>query len=127
MVLEIVDDAVDARARWHSQMNAVALRTANEFWSLTAAREYSVIGLDYESYRVVDDYGEPIVLPKLGFRIVDEAIPDEWVWDRYSDDEYCSGPKELEIGGFHERYFDGEREVMATFAGFRFRRPRSQI
>jgi hypothetical protein len=99
-------------------MTVVPLTRSNEFWSLTPGREYVVIGVDHESYRVVDDKGEPILFPKEGFRVVDDAIPQDWVWDRQGDDEYYGGPAALQIPGFYEDFFEGQREAVEQFTHY---------
>lgn len=61
-----------------------------------------MIGLDFVSYRIVNDHGEPCLFRKVGFKTVDDTIPDDWVWDSCSDDEYYADPPELGKPGFHE-------------------------
>jgi hypothetical protein len=99
-------------------MIIVALTRSNEFWSLTPGREYVVIGVDQASYRVVDDKGEPILFPREGFRVVDDAIPQDWIWDRQGDDEYYGGPESLQTPGFYEDYFDGKPEAIEQFTQY---------
>jgi hypothetical protein len=99
-------------------MTVVPLTRSNEFWSLTPGREYVVIGVDHESYRVVDDKGDPILFPREGFRVVDDTIPQDWIWDRPSDDEYYGGPEGLQTPGFYEDYFDGKREAIEQFTQY---------
>ena len=99
-------------------MKIIPFKNDNEFWSLTPGKQYVVIGLDHESYRILDDKGEPILFPRDGFRVADDAIPEDWTWDRYSDDEYYAGPKELQLPGFYEDYFEGKREARKKFAEF---------
>jgi hypothetical protein len=82
-------------------MTVVPLTSSNEFWSLTPGRKYIVIGVDQESFRIVDDKGEPILFPREGFKVVDDAIPQDWIWDRQGDDEYCGGPEGLQAPGFY--------------------------
>lgn len=75
-------------------------------WNLTCGKEYVVIGLDEEYYRIVDDYGEPVLFEKFMFNVVDDAIPDDWIWQRNSDDDYCADPPGLNVRGFYEDFFD---------------------
>lgn len=93
-------------------MKVAPLKTDNEYWSLTPGQEYLVIGLDHESYRIVDNKGEPILFPKDGFKIVDDAIPEDWIWKRFGEDEYYADPPELSRPGFYEDYFDGKTEAV---------------
>lgn len=99
-------------------MKVAPLKADNEFWSLTLGQEYVVIGLDHESYRIVDNKGEPILFPKDGFRILDDAIPQDWEWKRFSDDEYYADPPELGRPGFYEDYFDGRAEAREKFRNY---------
>src|SRR5947209_3590867 len=96
-------------------MKVVPLTADNGFWSLTPGRKYVVIGVDHESYRIVDNKGEPILFPKKGFRILEDAIPEGWVWNRYGDDEYYADPPELAKPGFYEDFFDGKPEAVEQF------------
>src|ERR1700733_12008825 len=101
-------------------MTVVPLTRSNEFWSLTPGREYAVIGVDHESYRVVDDKGEPILFPREGFRVVDDTIPQDWIWDRQSGDEYYGGPEGVSNTWLLRRLFrwqtGSDRAVYAAFA-----------
>jgi len=96
-------------------MKVVALRTDNGFWSLTQGKEYIVIGLDHDCFRVIDDKCEPILFPKGGFKLVDDSVPPDWVWQRESDDVYYADPPELARPGFYEQYFDGKPEIINQF------------
>lgn len=99
-------------------MKVVPLKADNEFWSLTPGQEYVVIGLDDEYYRMVDNNGEPILLPKQGFKVVDNTMSEDWVWKRYSEDEYYADPPELGRPGFYEDYFDGKAEAVKQFRDY---------
>ncbi len=68
---------------------------------LTRGKEYEVIGLDHESFRVLDDKREPILFPKSFFLVVDNRISEDWIWDRYSSDEFYANPPELHEPGFY--------------------------
>jgi len=85
---------------------------------LTAGKDYDVIGLDHESYRIIDDKGEPILFPKTLFSVIDDRIPDDWIWDRYADDEFYANPPELHEPGFFEDYFDHKRAAIQRFDDF---------
>ena len=99
-------------------MKVVPLTKTNELWSLTPGREYVVIGVDHASYRVVDDKGEPILFPREGFRVVDDAIPQDWIWDREGEDEYYCGPAGLQTPSFYEDSFAGKREAIEQFTQY---------
>jgi hypothetical protein len=99
-------------------MKIVPLKVENDFWSLTLGREYVVIGLDHESFRLVDNKGEPILFPKEGLKILDTTIPEDWMWKRYSEDEYYADPPELGRQGFYDDYFDGKAEASKQFRDY---------
>lgn len=79
---------------------------------------YEVIGIDHECFRIINEISEPILYPKGLFDIVDQNIPKEWVYDKYSDDEYYIDPPELSAKGFYEDYFDGKVESIEIFKKF---------
>jgi len=81
-------------------------------------KEYEVIGMSYDYYRVLDDYGEPILYPKYLFDVTDSAVPKTWTRKDYAEDEYYLDPPELSELGFYEDYFDGKSEARATFENF---------
>lgn len=85
---------------------------------LTPGREYDVIGLDHESYRVIDDKGEPILFSKTLFSVTDDRVPDDWIWDRYADDEYYANPPELHEPGFYEDLFDHKPDAVSRFDSY---------
>lgn len=99
-------------------MKVVPINDHNEFWSLTPGKHYVVIGMDRESYRVVDDKGEPILFPKSGFQVIDGTIPADWVWDRHAQDEYYADAPEFAGRGFFEDYFDGKPEAVERFVSY---------
>ena len=82
---------------------------------LTPGLEYLVVGLDHDSLRVLDDDNEPALYPKELFDINDLEVPEDWVWDRYADEEYYSNPPELAGPGFYEDWFDKKAEAQAVF------------
>jgi hypothetical protein len=59
-----------------------------------------VIGLDHESFRVLNDNEEPILYPKELFEVIDPDIPTNWIWERYSDEEYYVNPPSYMSQGF---------------------------
>ena len=81
---------------------------ANQSRHITPGRDYIVISLNHGSYRVIDDDGVPALYSKSMFETVDSSIPDDWVWERYTEDEYYAHPPELSSKGFFEDWFDGK-------------------
>ena len=85
---------------------------------LTPGKEYDVFGLDHESYRIVDDKNEPILFPKTLFSVIDDRIPEDWIWDRYASDEFYANPPELHQPGFYEDFFDHKPAAIGRFDAF---------
>jgi hypothetical protein len=85
---------------------------------LTPGKEYEVIGLDHESFRVLDDKGEPILFLKSLFSVIDDRIPEDWIWERYSSDEFYANPPELHEPGFYEDFFDGKKEAVGRLNAY---------
>ena len=53
---------------------------------LTPGATYHVVGVDTESFRVVDDNGEPLLYSKDLFDIVDSSLPSDWVVEKTEDE-----------------------------------------
>src|SRR5262245_28507161 len=85
---------------------------------LTPGKEYEVLGLDHESFRILDDKGEPILFPKTLFTVIDKQVPADWIWDRYGDDEYYANPPELHEAGFYEDLFDHKPDAVNRFDSY---------
>lgn len=79
---------------------------------------YSVIGIDNDNYRVIDEIGEPILYPKGLFDIVDSSIPESWIKNTFPDGDYYIDPPELSEAGFYEDLFDRKPEAIKIFRSF---------
>ncbi len=100
--------------------------TFDERWglirkSLTPGREYEVLGIADEYYRILNDpetpYGgnEPVLFHRSCFRLVDPIEPT--FWDCQTDEEgarHCDPPG-WSKPGFFEDYFDRVAEVRKSF------------
>jgi hypothetical protein len=75
--------------------------------SLTSEKEYDVIGLSHDSFRILNDHLQPYLYSRDDFEIVDHTIPRDWVWIRGDAEEFYANPPELSGSGFYEDYFDG--------------------
>jgi hypothetical protein len=83
---------------------------------LTVGQTYVVVGFDDEVFRVINDFGEPILYSRDGFEVLDERSPDDWVRNTVASDEYYVDPPETAMPGFYEDYFDGDPAARETFA-----------
>ena len=82
---------------------------------LTKGREYVVLGTSYNRLRILNDGGDPALYPRRAFDVLDESIPDNWVWMRGDEGESYADPPEMSERGFYERYFDGDEDAIFQF------------
>ena len=92
-------------------------RKSARYSELTFGKDYYVIGLDDKYFRLIDDEGEPILFPRPLFNVVEDTIPEDWIWDRY-DDAYYADPPGLNVRGFYDRYFDHKQEAIDEFQAY---------
>lgn len=85
---------------------------------LSFARAYVVHGIEADDYRIVDESGEPVLLPSELFDIVDSFQPDDWVRCIGDEGEVYAYPAELNRIGFFEDYFDGDPDTMRVFQDY---------
>ncbi len=88
---------------------------AEQYEDLTPGNVYRVIEWIIDSFRVMDDQGEPILYASSLFTIVDDRWPDDWVAAYGEDGERYVSPAAFSEPGFFERYFDGEKEAISIF------------
>lgn len=82
---------------------------------ISAGRNYLVIGIEADYYRIVDDRGEPLLYPKYLFETVDSTVPDDWVRWEPEPGEVYAGPRDFADSGFWERFHDHDVEAIARF------------
>ncbi len=86
-----------------------------EIENLTTNKEYEVIGIEADYYRIIDEKNEPILFSPDCFEIVDNDKPPFWVTEIGEDgEEYSYPPKWNEIG-FFEDFFDYVKNVKDQF------------
>jgi len=89
--------------------------------SLTLGREYEVLGIEADDYRILNDpdtwpYGnDPVLFEPECFEITDPTFPDFWVCSTGSDGEQYCYPPEWNKVGFFEDYHDGVETVRKQF------------
>jgi hypothetical protein len=82
---------------------------------LTAGQLYPVIGIEADSYRIIDDDGKPYLFEPDLFDVVDRNEPQDWVVEVGDDGERYAYPAALSAVGFFEDFHDGKPEAVATF------------
>ena len=93
----------------------------NRQLSLTLGREYEVLGIEGDYYRILSDeeatpYGnDPVLYEPECFSITDPREPDFWICKIGEDGERYCYPPEWSEPGFFEDYHDGKEEVRSVF------------
>lgn len=86
------------------------------FWSLTVGREYEVLGIEADEYRLLDDTGEPILFDPMCFEIVEPREATFWL-SKYGDGgERYAYPPGWGVPGFFEGWHDGVKVIRRIFA-----------
>lgn len=81
---------------------------------LTLGVTYTVVGIECDDYRIVNDARDPVLYsPKL-FDIVDPMEPSDWVASVIDGCRYAY-PEEFNRVGFWEDYHDGQPEAVRKF------------
>lgn len=95
--------------------NSVAPDGRN-LWSLTVGREYTVLGIECDDYRLMADTSEPLLFPPECFELVDPSEPDFWVSEVGDDGERYAYPPGWGVSGFFEAWHDRMKLVRRVFA-----------
>lgn len=83
--------------------------------SMTIGKEYEVIGVEADAYRIVCDVNEPYLYEPAQFEIVDPAKPEFWVSEFGEDGELYAYPAAWFHDYFFEKYFENESGVVDKF------------
>jgi hypothetical protein len=86
-----------------------------EIENLTINKEYEVIGIEADDFRIIDDKNEPILFSPDCFEIVNSNKPTFWVTEIGEDGEEYSYPPNWNETGFFEDFFDGVKHVKDQF------------
>ena len=94
---------------------------ANQALHLTPNKKYLVVGLDHDSFRVINDNQEPVIYDKNMFDVIESSLPTDWVWERFAKDEYYANPPEMSAPGFYEDWFDRMPASQLAFSKYLMR------
>jgi len=89
--------------------------------SLTIGREYEVLGMEADSFRILNDPdtkpsgNNPVLFEPDCFEVSDPTEPSFWVCSVGEDGERYCYPKEWNNPGLFEDYHDGVQEVRKKF------------
>ena len=84
-------------------------------YSLTVGREYEVVGICADHYRLFNDKDEPILYDPCCFEVTDPTEPEFWVSKLGAEGERYAHPPEWSATGYFERWHDGVPEVKVGF------------
>jgi hypothetical protein len=94
----------------------VKLKKKNsKYPDLTFGQPYTVIGIEADDYRILNDAGRPFLYPNTLFTEVDSEEPSSWITEFGEDRERYSYPSALNKPGFFEDFFEEEPKTVATF------------
>ena len=85
---------------------------------LRRGKEYVVLGLDDQYFRVLNNEEEPVLFPRSAFIVLDDHVPEDWVWRRYSDGQFLANPPEMASRGFYDAFFDRKKWALTALAGY---------
>lgn len=91
--------------------------------SLTMGREYEVLGIEADDFRILNDpdskpYGnDPVLFDQEYFEVTDTTEPAFWACSFGENGERYCYPPEWSNPGFFEDYHDGVEEVINQFWG----------
>lgn len=83
--------------------------------NMTVGKIYTVIGIEANYYRLINDIDDPCLYEPEQFEVVDSCEPMFWVSEIDDDGERYAHPKEFNDVGFFEDYHDGVPEDVARF------------
>ena len=86
-----------------------------QYPDLTTDQFYVVIGIEANDLRVLNDQGRPFLYPPELFEVIDPHEPTDWVSEVGEEGERYAYPPALNVVGFFEDFFDGQRQAVATF------------
>ena len=84
-------------------------------YSLTVGREYEVLGIECDSYRLLTDRGEPVLFDPVCFEVTDPTEPSNWV-SVVEDGARYAYPPPWGQPEFFEDWHDGVPAVRAAFS-----------
>jgi hypothetical protein len=82
---------------------------------MTIGKIYEVIGMEADSYRIVNDCNMPFLYDPKQFEIVSNCEPDFWVTKFGEGGERYAYPTTWNHAGFFEDFHDNVTEVVNQF------------
>ena len=82
---------------------------------LSPAQPYTVIGIEGDEFRILNDAGRPYLYSPRLFEMLDDREPQDWITEYGEDGERYAYPSPLNHAGFFEDFFDNEPKAIKTF------------
>ena len=76
---------------------------------------YSVIGIEADDLRILNDEGKPYRYPQSLFLVIDASEPTDWITDFGDEGERYAYPAEMNAPGFFEDFFDAHSSAVTAF------------
>ncbi len=86
-----------------------------EIENLSIYKEYEVIGIEADFYRIIDNKDEPCLFSPNCFEIINSNRPNFWITEIGEDGEEYSYPPNWNEIGFFEDFFDNVKNVKDQF------------
>lgn len=90
-------------------------KTQAEFSNMTYGQTYTILSIEADDYRIVNDRLDPCLYDPSHFEIVDTDEPNFWISETGEDGERYAGPKQWVKAGFFEDYHDRIESVVFQF------------
>lgn len=82
---------------------------------MAVGKVYVVLGIEADSYRIIDDTQMPYLYNPNQFEVVESDRPNFWVTEYGEEKEEYSYPSSWNAPGFFEDFHDGNKEVINQF------------
>ena len=90
----------------------IADKLSEEFKKLTSGNIYRVVSIEADNYRIINNYGAPVLYPPEAFEIIEEG-GEKWITEYVAGKRYSS-PPELKSRDFWERFARGDLRTNQT-------------
>lgn len=90
-------------------------RESSRYRDLSTRQSYTVIGIEADDFRILNDAGRPYLYPSRLFVVTDRREPRDWVTKFGGEGERYAYPSPLNKPGFFEDFFDDKPKAVGTF------------
>jgi hypothetical protein len=90
-------------------------RKYKKYPDLTHGQYYTVIGIEADDFRLLNDFGRPYLYPYQLFEIIDPQKPPDWISEIGDSGEHYAYPPGINSSGFFEDFFDGKEQAVVIF------------